>query len=237
MKNFGLDHRQAVLDSFNLAIEALKKDIENKTEESKVNLTFRQDNSIFINVKVADDEARIKIEATVIRENNKQIAKIKELCEAPVFFAREIEKINVSRLEIQGENTIFTFTLQDISFSGFFDDAVRNAVYEIINLGYHNSIGEKPPKRVLLLNDIIMAKCNGKTYFREIPLYTIYDNYGNIILSDNKDYEDIKSAFVIKRSKHHTLKSFRELRGFAVLDFGKGFHVEAKGFDPKENMW
>ena len=85
MKNFGLDHRQAVLDSFNLAIEALKKDIENKTEESKVNLTFRQDNSIFINVKVADDEARIKIEATVIRENNRQIAKIKELCESPVF--------------------------------------------------------------------------------------------------------------------------------------------------------
>lgn len=237
MKNFGLDHRQAVLDSFNLAIEALKKDIENKTEESKVNLTFRQDNSIFINVKVADDEARIKIEATVIRENNKQIAKIKELCESPVFFAREIEKINVSRLEIQGENTIFTFTLQDISFSGFFDDAVRNAIYEIVNLGYYNSIGEKLSKRVLLLNDIIMAKCNGKTYFREVPLFTIYDSYGNIILSDDKDYEDIKSAFAIKISKHHTLKSFKELRGFAVLDFGKGFHVEAKGFDPKENMW
>lgn len=237
MKNFGLDYRQAALDSFNLAIEVLKKNIENKTEESKVNLTFRQDNSIFINVRAADDEASIKLEAIVIRENNRQIAKIKELCEGPVFFAREIERVNVSRLEIKGKNTLFTFTLQDMAFSGFMDGAIRNAIYEIVNLGYYNSIGEKLSKRVLLLNDIVMAKCNGKTYFREIPLSTIYDNYGNIILSNDKDYEDISSAFAIKIGKHHTLKSFRELRGFVVLDFGKGFHVEAKGFNPEENMW
>ena len=237
MKNFGLDCRQAVLNSFNLAIESLKKDIENKTEESKVNLTFRQDNSIFINVKVADDEARIKLEATVVRENNKQIAKIKELCEAPVFFAREIEKINVSRLEIKGENTLFTFTLQDTAFSGFMDGAMRNAVYKIVNLAYHNSVGKELTRQVLLLGDISMAKWNGKTYFREDPYSTIYDNYGNVVLCNDNDYEDIESAFAITIGKHHTLKGHKKLNGFAVLNFKNGFHIEAKGFDPEENMW
>ena len=81
MKNFGLDYRQAVLDSFNLAIEALKKDIKNKTEESKVNLTFRQDNSIFINVQVANDEARIKLEAIIVRENNRAMRISRFLCQ------------------------------------------------------------------------------------------------------------------------------------------------------------
>ena len=235
MEKFGIDQRKVVLESFNSVIEAFEKDIKNKTEETKIDITFREDNSIFIEAKATINKIYIKFEASVVRENSKLIAKAKTICDIPTFFAREIEKVDILGLCIKGENS--SFILQKASFSGFFDGAIRNAIYELINLGYHNSIGEKLSKRVLLLNDIVMAKCNGKTYFREIPLSTIYDNYGNIILSNDKDYEDISSAFAIKIGKHHTLKSFRELRGFVVLDFGKGFHVEAKGFDPKENMW
>ena len=52
MEKFGLNQRKAVLESFDLAIEALKKNVENGTKEAKVELTFRQDNNIFVDIKV-----------------------------------------------------------------------------------------------------------------------------------------------------------------------------------------
>ena len=236
MEKFGLNQRKAVLESFDLAIEALKKNVENGTKEAKVELTFRQDNNIFVDIKVANDEVDIKLEATIICENNKLIARAKELCET--FFAREIERINISRLEIkESKKQQFSIILQNISFSGFMDGAVRNAAYKIVNLSYYNNVGKELPKQVLLLGDISMAKCNGRTYFREDPLSTIYDNYGNVVLCNDNDYEDIESAFAITIGKHHTLKNHKKLNGFVALDFKYGFHIEAKGFNPEENMW
>lgn len=236
MEKFGLNQRKAVLESFDLAIEALKKNVENGTKEAKIELTFRQDNNIFVDIKVANDEVDIKLEATIICENNKLIAKAKELCET--FFAREIERINISRLEIkESKKQQFSIILQNISFSGFMDGAIRNAVYKIVNLAYYNSIGKELTRQVLLLGNISMAKWNGKTYFREDPYSTIYDNYGNVVLCNDNDYEYIESAFAIKIGKHHTLKGHKRLNGFAVLNFKNGFHVEAKGFDPADNMW
>lgn len=236
MEKFGIDQRKVVSGAFNSIVEAFEKDVKNKTEETKIDITFREDNSIFIEAKATIDKIYIKFEASVVHENSKTITRAKEICSVPTFFIKEIGRINLLGLYIKGEDASFILQ-KNMLFSSFFDGDIRNAIYKLIVLNYHNTIGEELPKIVLLDNDIEIAKKDGKTYFREIPLSTIYDNYGNIILSNDKDYEDISSAFAIEISEHHTLKGFRELRGLVVLDFGKGFHVEAEGFNPEENMW
>ena len=239
MEKFGIDQRKVVLESFDLVIDALKKDIENKTKEAKVELSFRQDNNIFVDVKVANNEVDIKFEAIIIRKKNERITKAKELCKIPAFFDQEIERINISRLEIKEvKEQQFSFILQNIYFSGFMDGPIRRAMHKIVNLTYHNNIGKELPQQVLLLGDISMAKCNGNTYFREDPLSTIYDSYGIIVMKDDNNYKDIEYAFFHKNvHNHHAPQTRKGLIGFVVLDFEKGFHIEAKGFDPKENMW
>ena len=122
-------------------------------------------------------------------------------------------------------------------FSSFFDGDIRNAIYKLIVLNYRNTTGKELPKIVLLDNDIEIAKKDGKTYFREIPLATIYDNYGNATSSKDEDYEYISEAFSIEISQRQTFQKFKEFKGLVVLDFEKGFHVEAEGFNPEENMW
>ena len=236
MEKFGIDQRKVVSEAFNSIVEAFEKDIKNKTKETKIDITFREDNSIFIEAKATIDEVYIKFEASVVHKNSKTITRAKEICSIPTFFIKEIGRISLLGLYIKGEDTSFILQ-KNMLFSSFFDGDIRNAIYKLIVLNYRNTIGEELPKIVLLDNDIEIAKQDGKTYFREIPLATIYDSYGNAISPNDKDYEDISSAFAIKISEHHTLKGFRELRGLVVLDFGKGYHVEAKGFNPEENMW
>lgn len=82
-----------------------------------------------------------------------------------------------------------------------------------------------------------IAKKDGKTYFREVPLATIYDSYGNATSSNDKDYEYISEAFSIEISQHRTLQKFKEFKGLVVLDSEKGFYIEAEGFNSEENMW
>ena len=236
MEKFGIDQRKVISEAFNSIVEVFEKDIKNKTEETKIDITFREDNSIFIEAKATIDEVYIKFEASVVHENSKTITRAKEICSVPTFFIKEIGRINLLGLCIKGEDASFILQ-KNMLFSSFFDRDIRNAIYKLIVLNYRNTVGKELPKRVLLDNDIEIAKQDGKTYFREVPLATIYDNYGNAISPNDKDYEDISSAFAIKISEHHTLKGFRELRGLVVLDFGKGFHVEAEGFNPEENMW
>lgn len=236
MEKFGIDQRKVVLESFNSVVEAFEKDVKNKTEETKIDITFREDNSIFIEAKATIDKVYIKFEASVVHENSKTITRAKEICSVPTFFIKEVGRTNLLGLYIKGEDASFILQ-KNMLFSSFFDRDIRNAIYKLIVLNYRNTVGKELPKRVLLDNDMEIAKKDGKTYFRETPLATIYDSYGNTISPNDKDYEDISSAFAIKISEHHTLKGFRELKGLVVLDFGKGFHVEAKGFNPEENMW
>lgn len=236
MEKFGIDQRKVVLESFNSVVEAFEKDVKNKTEETKIDITFREDNSIFIEAKATIDKVYIKFEASVVHENSKTITRAKEICSVPTFFIKEVGRTNLLGLYIKGEDASFILQ-KNMLFSSFFDRDIRNAIYKLIVLNYRNTVGKELPKRVLLDNDMEIAKKDGKTYFRETPLATIYDSYGNTISPNDKDYEDISSAFAIKISEHHTLKGFRELKGLVVLDFGKGFHVEAEGFNPEENMW
>ena len=236
MEKFGIDQRKVVSEAFNSVVEAFEKDVKNKTEETKIDITFREDNSIFIEAKATIDKVYIKFEASVVHENSKTITRAKEICSVPTFFIKEVGRTNLLGLYIKGEDASFILQ-KNMLFSSFFDRDIRNAIYKLIVLNYRNTVGEELPKRVLLDNDMEIAKKDGKTYFRERPLATIYDNYGNAISPNDKDYEDISSAFAIKISEHHTLKGFRELKGLVVLDFGKGFHVEAEGFNPEENMW
>lgn len=60
MEKFGIDQRKVVSKAFNSIVEAFEKDIKNKTEETKIDITFREDNSIFIEAKAAIDKVYIK---------------------------------------------------------------------------------------------------------------------------------------------------------------------------------
>jgi hypothetical protein len=236
MEKFGIDQRKVVSEAFNSIVEAFEKDIKNKTEETKIDITFREDNSIFIEAKAAIDKVYIKFEASVVNENSKTIIRAKEICGTPTFFIKEIGRINLLGLYIKGEDASFILQ-KNMLFSSFFDGDIRNAIYKLIVLNYRNTIGKELPKRVLLDNDMEIAKKDGKTYFREVPLATIYDSYGNATSSNDKDYEYISEAFSIEISQHRTLQKFREFKGLVVLDSEKGFHIEAEGFNPEENMW
>ena len=236
MEKFGIDQRKVVSEAFNSIVEAFEKDIKNKTEETKIDITFREDNSIFIEAKAAIDKVYIKFEASVVNENSKTIIRAKEICSIPTFFIKEIGRINLLGLYIKGEDASFILQ-KNMLFSSFFDGDIRNAIYKLIVLNYRNTIGKELPKRVLLDNDMEIAKKDGKTYFREVPLATIYDSYGNATSSNDKDYEYISEAFSIEISQHRTLQKFREFKGLVVLDSEKGFHIEAEGFNPEENMW
>ena len=236
MEKFGIDQRKVVSEAFNSIVEAFEKDIKNKTEETKIDITFREDNSIFIEAKAAIDKVDIKFEASVVNENSKTITRAKEICGTPTFFIKEIGRINLLGLYIKGEDASFILQ-KNMLFSSFFDGDIRNAIYKLIVLNYRNTIGKELPKRVLLDNDMEIAKKDGKTYFREVPLATIYDSYGNATSSNDKDYEYISEAFSIEISQHRTLQKFREFKGLVVLDSEKGFHIEAEGFNPEENMW
>ena len=236
MEKFGIDQRKVVSEAFNSIVEAFEKDIKNKTEETKIDITFREDNSIFIEAKATINKIYIKFEASVVHENSKTITRAKEICSIPTFFIKEIGRINLLGLYIKGEDASFILQ-KNMLFSSFFDGDIRNAIYKLIVLNYRNTTGKELPKIVLLDNDIEIAKKDGKTYFREIPLATIYDNYGNATSSKDEDYEYISEAFSIEISQRQTFQKFKEFKGLVVLDFEKGFHVEAKGFDPKENMW
>ena len=236
MEKFGIDQRKVVSEAFNSIVEAFEKDIKNKTEETKIDITFREDNSIFIEAKAAIDKVYIKFEASVVNENSKTITRAKEICGTPTFFIKEIGRINLLGLYIKGEDASFILQ-KNMLFSSFFDGDIRNAIYKLIVLNYRNTTGKELPKIVLLDNDIEIAKKDGKTYFREIPLATIYDNYGNATSSKDEDYEYISEAFSIEISQRQTFQKFKEFKGLVVLDFEKGFHVEAEGFNPEENMW
>ena len=236
MEKFGIDQRKVVSEAFNSIVEAFEKDIKNKTEETKIDITFREDNSIFIEAKAAIDKVYIKFEASVVNENSKTIIRAKEICGTPTFFIKEIGRINLLGLYIKGEDASFILQ-KNMLFSSFFDGDIRNAIYKLIVLNYRNTIGKELPKRVLLDNDMEIAKKDGKTYFREVPLATIYDSYGNATSSNDRDYEYISEAFSIEISQHRTLQKFREFKGLVVLDSEKGFHIEAEGFNPEENMW
>jgi len=236
MEKFGIDQRKVVSEAFNSIVEAFEKDIKNKTEETKIDITFREDNSIFIEAKAAIDKVYIKFEASVVNENSKTIIRAKEICGTPTFFIKEIGRINLLGLYIKGEDASFILQ-KNMLFSSFFDGDIRNAIYKLIVLNYRNTIGKELPKRVLLDNDMEIAKKDGKTYFREVPLATIYDSYGNATSSNDKDYEYISETFSIEISQHRTLQKFREFKGLVVLDSEKGFHIEAEGFNPEENMW
>ena len=236
MEKFGIDQRKVVSEAFNSIVEAFEKDIKNKTEETKIDITFREDNSIFIEAKAAIDKVYIKFEASVVNENSKTIIRAKEICGTPTFFIKEIGRINLLGLYIKGEDASFILQ-KNMLFSSFFDGDIRNAIYKLIVLNYRNTIGKELPKRVLLDNDMEIAKKDGKTYFREVPLATIYDSYGNATSSNDKDYEYISEAFSIEISQHRTLQKFREFKGLVVLDSENGFHIEAEGFNPEENMW
>ena len=236
MEKFGIDQRKVVSEAFNSIVEAFEKDIKNKTEETKIDITFREDNSIFIEAKAAIDKVYIKFEASVVNENSKTIIRAKEICSIPTFFIKEIGRINLLGLYIKGEDASFILQ-KNMLFSSFFDGDIRNAIYKLIVLNYRNTTGKELPKIVLLDNDIEIAKKDGKTYFREIPLATIYDNYGNATSSKDEDYEYISEAFSIEISQRQTFQKFKEFKGLVVLDFEKGFHVEAEGFNPEENMW
>lgn len=236
MEKFGIDQRKVVSEAFNSIVEAFEKDIKNKTEETKIDITFREDNSIFIEAKAAIDKVYIKFEASVVNENSKTIIRAKEICGTPTFFIKEIGRINLLGFYIKGEDASFILQ-KNMLFSSFFDGDIRNAIYKLIVLNYRNTIGKELPKRVLLDNDMEIAKKDGKTYFREVPLATIYDSYGNATSSNDKDYEYISEAFSIEISQHRTLQKFREFKGLVVLDSEKGFHIEAEGFNPEENMW
>lgn len=236
MEKFGIDQRKVVSKAFNSIVEAFEKDIKNKTEETKIDITFREDNSIFIEAKAAIDKVYIKFEASVVHENSKTITRAKEICGTPTFFIKEIGRINLLGLYIKGEDASFILQ-KNMLFSSFFDGDIRNAIYKLIVLNYRNTTGKELPKIVLLDNDIEIAKKDGKTYFREIPLATIYDNYGNATSSKDEDYEYISEAFSIEISQRQTFQKFKEFKGLVVLDFEKGFHVEAEGFNPEENMW
>ena len=229
MEKFGIDQRKVVSEAFNSTVEAFEKDIKNKTEETKIDITFREDNSIFIEAKAAIDKVYIKFEASVVNENSKTITRAKEICGTPTFFIKEIGRINLLGLYIKGEDASFILQ-KNMLFSSFFDGDIRNAIYKLIVLNYRNTIGKELPKRVLLDNDMEIAKKDGKTYFREVPLATIYDSYGNATSSNDKDYEYISEAFSIEISQHRTLQKFREFKGLVVLDSEKGFHIEAEGF-------
>lgn len=52
MEKFGIDQRKVVSEAFNSIVEAFEKDIKNKTEETKIDITFREDNSIFILMEI-----------------------------------------------------------------------------------------------------------------------------------------------------------------------------------------
>ena len=236
MEKFGIDQRKVVSKAFNSIVEAFEKDVKNKTEETKIDITFREDNSIFIEAKAAIDKVYIKFEASVVHENSKTITRAKEICGTPTFFIKEIGRINLLGLYIKGEDASFILQ-KNMLFSSFFDGDIRNAIYKLIVLNYRNTTGKELPKIVLLDNDIEIAKQDGKTYFREIPLSTIYDNYGNATSSKDEDYEYISEAFSIEISQRQTFQKFKEFKGLVVLDFEKGFHVEAEGFNPEENMW
>ena len=236
MEKFGIDQRKVVSEAFNSIVEAFEKDIKNKTEETKIDITFREDNSIFIEAKAAIDKVYIKFEASVVNENSKTITRAKEICSIPTFFIKEIGRINLLGLYIKGEDASFILQ-KNMLFSSFFDGDIRNAIYKLIVLNYRNTTGKELPKIVLLDNDIEIAKKDGKTYFREIPLATIYDNYGNATSSKDEDYEYISEAFSIEISQRQTFQKFKEFKGLVVLDSEKGFHIEAEGFNPEENMW
>lgn len=236
MEKFGIDQRKVVSEAFNSIVEAFEKDIKNKTEETKIDITFREDNSIFIEAKATINKIYIKFEASVVHENSKTITRAKEICSIPTFFIKEIGRINLLGLYIKGEDASFILQ-KNMLFSSFFDGDIRNAIYKLIVLNYRNTTGKELPKIVLLDNDIEIAKKDGKTYFREIPLATIYDNYGNATSSKDEDYEYISEAFSIEISQRQTFQKFKEFKGLVVLDFEKGFHVEAEGFNPEENMW
>ena len=236
MEKFGIDQRKVVSEAFNSIVEAFEKDIKNKTEETKIDITFREDNSIFIEAKATINKIYIKFEASVVHENSKTITRVKEICSIPTFFIKEIGRINLLGLYIKGEDASFILQ-KNMLFSSFFDGDIRNAIYKLIVLNYRNTTGKELPKIVLLDNDIEIAKKDGKTYFREIPLATIYDNYGNATSSKDEDYEYISEAFSIEISQRQTFQKFKEFKGLVVLDFEKGFHVEAEGFNPEENMW
>ena len=204
---------------------------------NKLNIFYnREDNSIFIEAKAAIDKVYIKFEASVVHENSKTITRAKEICGTPTFFIKEIGRINLLGLYIKGEDASFILQ-KNMLFSSFFDGDIRNAIYKLIVLNYRNTIGKELPKRVLLDNDMEIAKKDGKTYFREVPLATIYDSYGNATSSNDKDYEYISEAFSIEISQHRTLQKFREFKGLVVLDSEKGFYIEAEGFNSEENMW
>lgn len=236
MEKFGIDQRKVVSEAFNSIVEAFEKDIKNKTEETKIDITFREDNSIFIEAKATINKIYIKFEASVVHENSKTITRAKEICGIPTFFIKEIGRINLLGLYIKGEDASFILQ-KNMLFSSFFDGDIRNAIYKLIVLNYRNTTGKELPKIVLLDNDIEIAKKDGKTYFREIPLATIYDNYGNATSSKDEDYEYISEAFSIEISQRQTFQKFKEFKGLVVLDSEKGFHIEAEGFNPEENMW
>lgn len=236
MEKFGIDQRKVVSEAFNSIVEAFEKDIKNKTEETKIDITFREDNSIFIEAKATINKIYIKFEASVVHENSKTITRAKEICGTPTFFIKEIGRINLLGLYIKGEDASFILQ-KNMLFSSFFDGDIRNAIYKLIVLNYRNTIGKELPKRVLLDNDMEIAKKDGKTYFREVPLATIYDSYGNATSSNDKDYEYISEAFSIEISQHRTLQKFKEFKGLVVLDSEKGFYIEAEGFNSEENMW
>lgn len=236
MEKFGIDQRKVVSEAFNSIVEAFEKDIKNKTEETKIDITFREDNSIFIEAKATINKIYIKFEASVVHENSKTITRAKEICGIPTFFIKEIGRINLLGLYIKGEDASFILQ-KNMLFSSFFDGDIRNAIYKLIVLNYRNTTGKELPKIVLLDNDIEIAKKDGKTYFREIPLATIYDNYGNATSSKDEDYEYISEAFSIEISQRQTFQKFKEFKGLVVLDSEKGFHIEAEGFNSEENMW
>ena len=107
MKKFGIDQRKVVSEAFNSIVEAFEKDVKNKTEETKIDITFREDNSIFIEAKATIDKIYIKFEASVVHENSKTITRAKEICSVPTFFIKEIGRINLLGLYIYGEDASF----------------------------------------------------------------------------------------------------------------------------------
>ena len=72
MEKFGIDQRKVVSEAFNSVVEAFEKDIKNKTKETKIDIVFREDNSIFIEAKATIDKVYIKFEASVVHENSKK---------------------------------------------------------------------------------------------------------------------------------------------------------------------
>lgn len=236
MKYFQFSYNCVVSEAFKMAIDAIRKDINEASKTSDVKLTFQLDGTIKLDVKAALDNVKASFEAVVVRDRtNESIKKAKLLC--PALFLREIEQVLINNLEVYNKETLDVNQLNG-TFSGLSDSTICELAYELIRLAYLQNLKKDMPKYKLVMDKFHVVQRYGMTYFVEKSFDgVIYDQFGNTLSTNDGDYDEIFNLFQHKLDDHRMFCGYKEYDGFVILGFKDGFHVEADGFNAADNMW